>query len=214
MKKINLRNPVVPSVTSSGQNLLSKSCVRNKFCNELGQLFYLDYEIDDLKERDSVDSLSKAINKRNALIEVIEKVDNPSLKKSLERYYIDKVANEFIDVSLRKLKSRNLPKISCYNEQDVINAEIAKKQIHKVLNNQIVLTGEDLEMVISDLDDSLDRIIIRKFLIDKKSNAQIAREISANTFRRTSSTTNEKSPLNRSTVGRRIKGFKSLKSFH
>ncbi|MFB2516397.1 hypothetical protein [Lysinibacillus sp. OTC-L20] len=176
--------------------------------NGLGQLLYLDYEINDLKNRNSIDSLSKAINKKQTLIEVIEKVENPSLKRSLNRFYIEKVANEFIVDSLRKLKSRNLPKILCCNEQDVKNTEIAKKQIHMVLNHQIVLTDEELEMVISNLDDSLDRIIFRKFLIDKKNNAQIAREIGANTFRRESSTTNGKSTFNRSTVGRRINKFK------
>lgn len=202
--KSNLSNPVV----SSRKNKSSENSLKNIFRNELGQLLYLDYEIVDLKNRNSIDSLSKAINKRQALLEIIEKVDNPSLKLPLKRYYIDKVANEFIEDSLRKLKSRILPKIPCCNEQDVKNTEIAKNQIHMVLNNQIVLTDEDLEIVISNLDDSLDRIIFRKFLIDKKNNAQIAREISTNTFRRANSTTNEKSTFNRSTVGRRIKKLK------
>ncbi|KOF09467.1 hypothetical protein AC739_15205 [Planococcus glaciei] len=197
---------------SNRQSTPSKNFIKNNFRNELGQLLYLDYEIDDLKKRNYVDSLSKAVNRKLALIEVIENVDHPSLKNALKKYYIDKLANEFIEDSVRKLKSRHLPRISSFSEQDIKNTEIAKKQLSMALNNRIILSNEDLEIVISKLDDSFDRIIIRKSLFDKKNNAQIAKEISTTTFRRLNSTTNEKSNLDRSTVSRRIKKLK-FKSF-
>ncbi|MCZ8533540.1 hypothetical protein [Psychrobacillus psychrodurans] len=208
-KKSNPSNPVVGSVTSSGEKTSSEHLGKNEYRNQLGQLLYLDYEIADLKKRGYSKSLLKASKIKEALIEVIEQVDNPSLKNWLVIYYIDKEVNRFDDDCLRQSKSRYLSKFSYYNKQDVEYAETAKMQIYMVLNNQIVLTNEELEKCISNLVDSLNRIILRKFLFDKKSYEEIAGDISPNTFRQTNRTTNEKSPLNKSTVGRRINTFKN-----
>ncbi|MGM7637293.1 hypothetical protein [Bacillus sp. Hm123] len=197
-KKTNLSN--------SNESLQEKVLLQS-FNNPLGQLLYLDYEIKDLNNRNSPSSLEKAINKKTDLIKIIEEIDDPSLKYHLTTYYIDKKENSFIKHDLRKLKSRKFPKLYL-SEQAIQQAAIAKRQISKVLNNDLILTIEELEMVISDLEDSLDRIILRKVLFDKKNQTQIAKEININTFRRASSEQPGKSTFNKSTVSRRLKKLK------